>query len=177
VDIESGRRKQIRLELDREIFKKISVVGDGFEGCRLVDISHYGMGVLFEDGVSGFLEGEVVQCQLKFDDTEVNIEAKIQHSGPRFAGIHFDKIKTCQDELYSYIDSRIVKKFQVGDKSKLPIVPTKIDLKITVLLLVLEAVLFAAGLFIYDAYCGKKKEAPSYLQGHQIERNVLNLNG
>jgi hypothetical protein len=174
VKIKSGKRKQLRLELDKDIFKSFSIIGTSFEGSRIVDISHYGMGIMFKEGINNFTDNQIVYFSLKFDSSKVDFTGIVRHAGSKFVGIEFTSIKNNKDKFYNYLDSRIIKKFKIPVNSPLRgLLVVKIDIKLTILLMILEAILLIGGFCLYNNF-KKEKESFDYLKGnnHKIEKTI-----
>ena len=150
--IKSGRRENFRLELGSDIFKTIKLKGLELEGLRLVDISHKGLGLLFEGGINtSLIEGQELDFSIDCDSFSAEVTGAVRHAGSKMAGIELIKFKTNREKYENYLDSRIINKFSIkADPGKMGLLVHKIDIKFTLILMLIEAVLiFLMAYFIF----------------------------
>ena len=99
---------------------------------KIVDLSHSGMGIMFENSVSSLVKNQKVEFTLKFDNTEVDIIGEIRHAGAKFTGIEYLKIETNRFKYYEYLDSKIMyiilQNLLVQKKIKIPCLPVHDEL-------------------------------------------------
>ena len=127
---------------------------------------------MFEDGVSGLVNDMEVDFSLAFDGIEVPMLGYVRHTGSKYSGIEIKKIKGKKDEFYNYINSKIIKKFQIpSDLGLRGLLVRKVDIKLTLALLILEAFLLIGGILLYRLYTGSDSEF-NYLKGSKSVEKV-----
>ncbi len=173
MDIHSGRRKQIRLELDKDIFKTITINSEDFIGAKLIDISHFGMGLSFDDGVSGLFENQKITFTIQFNTICLTVRGVVRHAGTKFVGIQFIHFSKDKEEFFSYLDSRIIAKYKIREFSPLRgAIQVVINHKITILLLLIEAIFF----FFLFYYFGEKNcnnnNLQRFLEGNNEPKEI-----
>ena len=92
----------------------------------------------------------IIEFILLINDLKIEITGRVQHSGSKFSGIEFVKFGKNKQEFFDYIDHRVVKKFHIPtDYAFKGFFQKKLDMKLTLVLMIIEAIvlIFAFSIF------------------------------
>lgn len=175
MEIQTGRRRQIRLEFDKDIYKNFTLIGEDVKGAKPLDVSHFGIGLYYEIGSTSLVMGQQIEFILKFDSVEIEVVGIVRHASAKMLGIEFLKIGKNKDQFYNYLDSKIVKKFNIpSDLSLRGLLVSKVDVKMTALIMFFEAVFFILLFVLYLIFSASATEdAPKkYLEGLNQQQEI-----